>query len=177
MLACEIGLVHNEDSRIANKLHMHSHFLQNLIVSLALTLIGLVGGLGTGLHLVFDCCHHCEHGHESSSCCSMAHTASSSHHCGYDCCYHTDSIARQRESVTDPCQVLVIPEHDCAICQLLSQFHSTQSECTSPTSVWGNHQKISLVIPSVFLSSTYSQESPRGPPLVEGLACLTLERF
>ena len=174
LLASENVLVHNNNSFTANRLRMLPSLFQRMTIVLALTLLGFVGGLGTGLHLVFDCCHHCDHSHNCSMCCSTSSAASSGHQC-CSCCSDSEVVVACSKSGSKTNGTLVIPEHECAICQLLSQFHSTQSDLTVLRSVWTNHQKFILSIPIVFLDSSYRQESSRGPPAVLELDRLALE--
>lgn len=148
--------------------------IQKSTIALALTLIGLVGGIGTGLHWVFGCSHHCH--------CSDSHCAYSGRACNYlssgpnsctaalcnSTCCHSDSgiVAHQGKGdlPQDADGTLAESDHDCAICQLLSQFNSSSIDSPSLHVAWGNRDSITLSVPEVLAGSSIGLEKPRGPP-------------
>ena len=149
--------------------------LPNLIhkttIALALTLIGLVGGIGTGLHWIFGCSHHCHCSDSGRTCysASSANTPCSSDHCCAACCQRDSDVDLGQKKHLDlsqsPDGILTESDHDCAICQLLSQFNSSSIESTSLHVVWGHRDSIAISLPEVDADSTHRLEHPRGPPL------------
>jgi|GEM_PF-4381105 len=151
---------------------MPPNLIKQLTAWLALALVGAVGGVGTGLHSVFDCCHHCSHG-----CSDHSH---SSEHCNADDhshCYcgfshdHTphnydDQDAVQVSSKDESQEAFLSAEHDCLICLLLSQFHSTRTFHSSPFGVWATRGTVAISIPAFVACSSNRLEPPRGPPSV-----------
>ena len=148
--------------------------IQRSTIALALTLIGLVGGIGTGLHWIFGCSHHCHcsdsHCSISDSACrslSSGNTSCCSDHCSSAYCHSDSSIGHRHRGSHSPEGVdgtLVESEHDCAICQLLSQFHSSSIESPSLHVAWGKRVSIALSVPEVPADSAHRLEHPRGPP-------------
>ena len=156
------------------QLQMLPSLIHKSTLALALTLIGLLGGIGTGLHWVFGCSHHyhCSGHHCGSSgraCCSSpsGNTSCSSDHCGSRSCRselgvgyrHGSSNSLQHSySQSKECN------HNCALCQLLIQFHSSSIESPSFYVAWDNHDSIALSVPEAPAGSSRRLEHPRGPP-------------
>lgn len=149
---------------------MLPNLIQKLTAILALSLVGLVGGLGTGLHWVFDCCHHCHHACESGVCCShsCSHVTVEQHSCSS--CRSCVCESRQDQRLTSSKQSdkngkhLVEPEHDCAICRLLSQYHSPITIAPTQQFVWASQGSVALAQSQIFEDFSRRLEHPRGPP-------------
>lgn len=144
---------------------MINQTIQKRTACLLLVLMGLVGGLGTGLHNVFDCCHDC--GCETD-CGSCELVDSNPSHCG---CAHCPSHAAGTER---PIQIdagkrgPISPaanSHDhCAICQLLSTFQTTATSPLWQQFVYANRGAFSIAIPISPQGSSLRLEPSRGPP-------------
>ena len=148
---------------------MLPNFIQKSTIVLALALIGLVGGIGTGLHWVFGCSHHCHCSDCGQSAYSQASASSpcSLGDCSSACCHSGWSVGHRRKSSNlsqGSVGSLAESDHDCAICQLLSQFHSSSIDSISLHVVWGNRDSITLSVPEVPTGSSHRLEHPRGPP-------------
>ena len=175
-------------------------------IVLAIALIGLVGGIGTGLHWVFGCSHHCHCSdshcsNSGSDCCPSSFSSAASGSCsafsgdgscgdgssadgscghaspGHASCSsnHCNSRFCQRESSNGPAQessssaqdtggTLAEADHDCAICHLLSQFHSSSIDSPALQVAWGQRDSLALSVPDVIAHSSLRLEHPRGPP-------------
>lgn len=158
---------------LANQLHMLPHPVQKLTAYLALTLVGLVGGLGTGLHTVFNCCHHCDVAC-AGSCCRTAPATeltarSDCCDCGFCNAKAGQSTSASEFSAGDEPRehkdaYLAKSDDDCAICQLLSHFHSTAASYSGQVVVRANRGTVSLLVPSAVVASSTRLEPSRGPP-------------
>lgn len=152
---------------------MLRHRIQQGTAWLALALLGSVGGLGTGLHKVFNCCHCCWHACEPGACRSGAEEAVSDDHCvGCSFCNlprqafeHGERSIPSRVIVSSlPCKSKAGSGEDCAICQLLSHFHSLETVVSSQRCVWANRGTVTISVPTVVANSSHRLEPPRGPP-------------
>ena len=144
--------------------------VHNLTACLALALVGLVGGLGTGMHSVFDCCHsEC-----CASCCRPNAVAKA--HSGSDACdcvfCHTrtgkdaSTDARWAGNTTQqhPGTYLAKSHADCAICKLLAKYHSTTISRPDRIVAWANSGTVSFSLPTAVAGSSCRLEPSRGPP-------------
>lgn len=145
--------------------------IQKHIVFLALALVGLVGGIDTGLHSVFNCCHDCIESSDTASC--SANTPAQDQACKHSCCsknQHLNVISAsqrtksQAESVGFTVPASTDLAHDCAICQLLSNFHSTAKTFLSQHAHWSKWVFVEITVPSVVANTSRRLEPSRGPP-------------
>ena len=143
---------------------MFSQQLQQRTACLLLVLMGLVGGLGTGLHNLFDGCHHCDCDSEFGSCSPKSADQS----CGCTFCEIVDGASSERgeaEIGKDcPTDCLAKSDEHCAICQLLSAFNTTTGTRSWQHFVYGNRGALSITVPFVRAGSSLRLEPPRGPP-------------
>lgn len=158
------------ESQHAKQLHMLPNLIQKLTVCVALVLVGLVGGLGTGLHSVFDCCHHPG---GACGCCPTSSTqAGSVDRCGCVFCDHAaESTADDRApaklaaSARTSVSTIGISPEDCAICRLLSHFHSTPTADSPEHYVWSDRGVLVISIPGTVPDASLRLEPSRGPPV------------
>ena len=161
---------------------MLSDLIRKLTVIIALVLVGLVGGIGTGLHSVFDCCHHCHC--SSNSCTSSSCTSSSCTGCprvagnnpsedncncvfcdaavtSAACARYSNSSSQTPNSSTAS---VVASSEDCAICRLLSHYHSTPTTEIPEHYIWASPDIVAISIPAVIPDTSLRLEHSRGPP-------------
>ena len=156
----------------ATQLHMLPDLIQKLTVVTALVLLGLVGGIGTGLHSVFDCCHHCQCSSASCTACpAVADEVSLPRYCGClscDAAYSTQTSENTARTTARACNSLVgtvlASDLDCAICRLLSHFHSTPNADSPEHYVWGSRRVVTISLPAAMPDKSLRLEPPRGPP-------------
>ena len=156
----------------ATLLHMLPDLIRKLTVVIALVLVGLVGGVGTGLHSVFDCCHHCYHSCGSSARCpAVADDVPVADHCNCVFCHTvaTSSTYSQLSKSTDRATHsqngwVAESQHDCAICRLLSHFHSTPTADSPEHYVWASRGIVAISIPAAIPDTSLRLEPSRGPP-------------
>ena len=151
--------------------------IRKLTIITALVLVGLVGGIGTGLHSVFDCCHHC---HCSSSSCTgsscigcptVASNDPSEGNCDCVFCGDTVTSAACIQSSDSSAQTpnlatasVVASQQDCAICRLLSHYHSTPTTEIPEHYIWASPKTVSVSIPAAVPDTSLRLEPSRGPP-------------
>lgn len=143
--------------------------IQKTTIALALTLVGLVGGVGTGLHWLFGCSHHCHCSENGRACSSFSsgNTSFSTDRCSFGCCHRDAAVDHSRKAGNSPHHAdgtFAESDEDCAICQLLSQFHSSSIDSISLHVAWGNRDSLALSIPEIPTDSSHRLEPPRGPP-------------
>lgn len=161
---------------------MLSNLIQKLTLLTALALVGLVGGIGTGLHSVFDCCHEC---HCSSGLCdacpvglagstskeNSSNVNSTEDQC--DCVFCDASIAIDLCSQPQKAMVqasktqfkgIAQSVHDCAICQLLAHFHSTPTTAYQEFYAWDSRAVVTISLPATIPDTSLRLEPSRGPP-------------
>ena len=163
---------------------MLPNLIQKLTAWLALVLVGLVGGLGTGLHYVFDCCHHPG---SSCACCPLdANEVCSANQC--DCVFcdarapsaAEDHLTRGKRQpahrlgaslsgaslsgVPSSGTSISTSQHDCAICRLLSHYNSTTVQDSPEHYVWASRGIVAISIPAAIPDTSLRLEPSRGPP-------------
>ena len=148
---------------------MPFHRIQCATAWLALALIGSVGVIGTGLHDVFDCCH--------PGCGAYASEGSAGpigdHHPACGCCHasHSEHRATRSDAAERPAPrpktgFLKKPDEDCAICRVLSHFHSTAAIAPPQRVAWACHETVVLAVSSRIAWLARGLEPSRGPPAV-----------
>ena len=154
---------------------MLSDLAKKLTVCIALALMGLVGGLGTGLHSVFDCCHY--PGSSCACCPAVAAEVCSAEVCSTRrcACVYCDERTISDEAICltqtekQPKQFssgsVSVSHLDCAICRLLSHFHSTTLADIPEHSVWASREVVAISIPATIPDTSLRLEPSRGPPV------------
>ena len=147
--------------------------LHNLTVVLVLGLLGLVGGIGTGLHDLFGCCHNCQHEEHLAS--DLLNLKPGMVECDSDCSNSnrlplpkatspivTGSVAADQISGSHN----LLLGADCVICQLLANFHTTKVSLPSQVSLISQSETIVIPRPVSAVDSTCRLEPSRGPPSI-----------
>jgi len=152
---------------------MLPNLTEKLTVLLALALVGSVGGLGTGLHSVFNCCHHCHSACESSCCHSSFGTKSADYRDNRDCVCSHDVTSQAGSNcglkagsapLAESDSKFAGSDADCAICQLLSHYHSTTVSYPNRVVVRANTGTASIAVPTAVIASSCGLDPCRGPP-------------
>jgi hypothetical protein len=124
------------------------------VVGLLLVVYGSAGGLGYGLHAVWECEHHC---------CEHSNSAALAHEHSPDCHQHHDHgvVATDR---SDKHATLELACAACPICEFLAQAQTPlvmefTTACTDPA--------ISILasLDSIYVAPESNVSSARGPPL------------
>lgn len=143
---------------------MLEHQFQQRTAYLLLVLVGLVGTLGTGLHDLFDCCHHCQCS-DSGACRTDAPDIKTAAACDCAFCGHRELVRDNTNSRKDDSRRSIARSHaDCAICQLLSLFHTTTTAAAWQPSVYGDRGSLAISFPIDVATSALRLAPPRGPP-------------
>lgn len=147
---------------------MLSRRSQKRTAYLLLVLIGLVGALGRGLHDIFGCSHDC-HCCTETACpgVGIAPKAATSGKsaCGCKFCHAANEPSQDSGTKQNcPSGSLNKSHEDCAICQLLSHFHTTTTVLSWQHSVQRTHGTIAISLPSIVTGSSLRLEPSRGPP-------------
>lgn len=143
---------------------MLPRLVQKLTAILALALVGLVGGIGTALHVSLDCC--CDHSHGDLGFHTHEHGHQGHSHrgcCHHNCCKNRASTEDHRSQSTQVSLAKTAAE--CSICKLLASYHSTEIQETTQAIFVTDGDFFLLPAPVFIADASAGLEPSRGPPV------------